>query len=825
MLHPDRPDVSTSDSRASDNDSEARPRRRSIFSRENDDPCPYFYDAKLELKMYRGPGFENFHPVLGSMEGHQELCDAWDARQLKRDKNRRQSRFAFPLDNSAGGEGTVFTNAAIHQADGGRLDNHSPLQVDKKQEEYCLQQVLSVFPQVQHEFVRNLYRERHPGHAGATAQSEGIDALIAGVVIAEIAEMESYPKQKDLKRKHSSVVQDGDDTTIKWNRDIFKNETYYKEAILLLADEFARIPTHFINKTLREKGNLYDTFHLLAESEKTFNSTATKPYHRSKLGRVFLEKKYQRTFAEPRDAHQYVSVVNEFQAAKQHQYREEKRLKRQKADEEAEASNFVSHQLQGSLVDCQCCFNEVPINRVVNCENDETHFFCNKCIKMRAEEQIGSIKHEMMCMDISGCKAELSKEALARALPVKISDKLAEIQQLAEIKAAGLDGLEQCPFCDFQAICPPVDVDTTFSCLNPDCEKETCRKCKEVSHLPRSCEEARKEKGLTARHAIEEARSEAMIRSCPRCKVKIVKSAGCNKMTCTNCRAVMCYVCKKDITGRNYEHFGQGEAACPLQDSLADDRHQEEADRAEEAAIAAAKAQDADVNEDDLRIEAHKNRGLARDRAMTPQGQRYGIQGVHALPNLHLAGYGRHPFYAGLHGGEPRLEMGPQLNRFQEMLQDVQRQHEQFRGIIEGQQQQQQRAQQLYPFAPALDVPPMYGFGLRQNNAAPFIHAPARSLNGHGAPLFQAHQFFPVGQPGPVRNVMPGQNNGGLFNGRRDEGFAALMDFQGPPDLLNMLPRQFVQNNNYHPRPNGGGDNTERHPPLLFNNNFRHPPL
>lgn len=651
--------------------------------------------------MYRGPGFKQFHPVFGSMPGHREICDKWDARKYSYGSD--QTRTILGIRNRATGQQLSSTNISTDPTewksskDGRDLPN-----INREQEQCWLEQILTVFPQAQHDFVRKLLRERHSIHVGFLASSRAADADVPGDVIAQIAEMESFPKQKDLKRKHSLGAGDNEDKTITWDRGVLKNQTYYREALILLAAEFTRIPTHFINKILREKDTLYDAFSFLAYTENTYYNSPRRPYPRARLGRVMLEKKYQRTDTELRESRQYISVVNEFQAARQQQHREETRQKRKKADEEAEANNFTLHQLQGSLIECQCCFNEAPINRVVNCENDQAHFFCNTCINMRANEQLGALKHEMLCMDISGCRAELSKEALARTLPVKISDKLAEIQQLAEIKAAGLDGLEQCPFCEFQAICEPVEVDSLFECLNPECEKVSCRKCHEESHVPRSCEEAKKDKGLSAaRHAIEEARSEAMIRSCPRCKVKIIKSAGCNKLICSNCKAVMCYVCKKDITGRNYEHFDTRATACPIQDRPAEDRHQHEADDAETAAIAAAKARDADLNEDDLRIEAHLNQRPAGQWEEPGYRELHGLQAGYPLavpPQL------QHPVFV----SQPRVvpligqEGAPTARSHNEL--HVPYQQDRLGGMLGYQQQQSHR---LQPFLRAAHVPHM----------------------------------------------------------------------------------------------------------------------
>ena len=76
----------------------------------------------------------------------------------------------------------------------------------------------------------------------------------------------------------------------------------------------------------------------------------------------------------------------------------------------------------------------------------------------------------------------------------------------------------------------------------------SCRLCKERSHIPLSCQEYRKENGMSERRVIEEARTEALIRTCHKCKLRIMKIDGCNKVVCTGCYSGKAFAQSPEIT-------------------------------------------------------------------------------------------------------------------------------------------------------------------------------------------------------------------------------------------------------------------------------------
>jgi hypothetical protein len=212
------------------------------------DQCPYYHDHKLDVKMYRGQGYEKFPVVLGTVEGHKEICDKWDAQLAS--KNIFQD--------------TYSTDTGVPHAP---TRSFAELEV----EDACLQAVLQIFPEIEHEFVRNLYRN---GYSGAIA--EDLVGIVSGALIADIAESETYPRQKNLKRKASPGARDETGVTVGWNKNLLKNHIYRREAIILLATAFDHIPTHYISKIVQEKQALFDAFGVLSEKENNFYNQVSK---------------------------------------------------------------------------------------------------------------------------------------------------------------------------------------------------------------------------------------------------------------------------------------------------------------------------------------------------------------------------------------------------------------------------------------------------------------------------------------------------------------------------------------------------------------------
>ena len=93
------------------------------------------------------------------------------------------------------------------------------------------------------------------------------------------------------------------------------------------------------------------------------------------------------------------------------------------------------------------------------------------------ETKLGEHDINLVCMDQSGCKLVFAEEELKKFLPEKLLDLYYRVKQRKEIEAAGVENLEECPFCDYKVIIENPD-EKLFRCARDECGVVSCRACK-----------------------------------------------------------------------------------------------------------------------------------------------------------------------------------------------------------------------------------------------------------------------------------------------------------------------------------------------------------
>ncbi|KAK0443954.1 uncharacterized protein EV420DRAFT_1017265 [Desarmillaria tabescens] len=450
-----------------------------------------------------------------------------------------------------------------------------------------LAQVLEIVPDVEPNYAQELIAKNLPTFGDKVVET----------VLHSLFEDTSYPKA-EKKRKAASGSGSSGSVAKKargsaevdyasTDRPFTGGPNYAELAIDQLTLDFPNIPKPFLRKLLNVKGGFYAPtyLHIVREQKRG-----------AKLD--YIPKKM---LTRPAKGKGRAIVDPEFELEKAWLSRRDEKEKTAAIEEEVP---------EGEGIECGCCFSEYPFNKMVQCP--DAHLFCSDCVTAYASTQLGAHDVNILCMDQSGCKHPFPESELRRLLSPKLMELYERVKQRKEIEAAGLDGLEECPFCEYKCVIENPN-EKLFRCGNEDtCGAITCRSCKKADHLPKSCKEMEEDRHLDGRHAIEEAMTKALMRNCPKCQKAFIKEAGCNKMACPNCHTLSCYVCRQIITG--YDHFNQQAPGAPttskskkclLWDSV-ETRHSDEVKAAAERALAEYRRDHPDIDEADIKVDLPK---------------------------------------------------------------------------------------------------------------------------------------------------------------------------------------------------------------------------
>ncbi|XP_066331602.1 uncharacterized protein [Miscanthus floridulus] len=219
-----------------------------------------------------------------------------------------------------------------------------------------------------------------------------------------------------------------------------------------------------------------------------------------------------------------------------------------------------------SLHECGICLSENTGRNFIKLPCH--HLFCLTCMKSHCRIHVteGNLT-QLTCPDTT-CRSPLPPSVLKILLGDDCYKRWESftLQKLLDT----MPDLVYCPRCD--AAC--LEVDNDAQC--PECFFTFCSLCKERRHVGEDCvtpeekirilREKHQKYSLPEKQLLREQREIDELKSvcealrdskqCPRCKMAISKTEGCNKMTCRNCGKFFCYRCNQAIHG--YEHFWDG---------------------------------------------------------------------------------------------------------------------------------------------------------------------------------------------------------------------------------------------------------------------------
>ncbi|KAG5351495.1 hypothetical protein C0989_006230 [Termitomyces sp. Mn162] len=225
----------------------------------------------------------------------------------------------------------------------------------------------------------------------------------------------------------------------------FKGGQHYTDlALEHLQTTFQFIPKPYLRQVLTTHKGLYAPAHLfLAEQEKSHEK------QREAGQRIRLPYSKRSTPYRPKGkgaAAQDEELDAERKWLLEH-------LQGNEAEEMAEEDEEDDGSCEDGI-ECGCCFSTYRFDKMIQCP--ETHLFCMTCMRSYASTLLGTHDPNIKCMDQSGCKALIPPSELKRFLPEKLMTLYERVKQRKEVEAAGLEGLEECPFCEWGIICRKV---------------------------------------------------------------------------------------------------------------------------------------------------------------------------------------------------------------------------------------------------------------------------------------------------------------------------------------------------------------------------------
>ena len=194
---------------------------------------------------------------------------------------------------------------------------------------------------------------------------------------------------------------------------------------------------------------------------------------------------------------------------------------------------------------CSVCFEEMEKGEMKFNHLPCGHVCCTQCWINYLKALISEAKvEEIKCVEHK-CTTIISESFIINHIQndTKLVEKYYKFKKRAEIIKDPKK--KMCPKPDCDSFLQKTNESNYVKCENGH---EYCFNCLNFPHGNIACEKYMEEEFM-------DWKKDKKVKKCPRCKIFTEKNAGCNHMTCTNCKYQWCWLCEKEY---KYDHYSRG---------------------------------------------------------------------------------------------------------------------------------------------------------------------------------------------------------------------------------------------------------------------------
>ncbi|XP_064026162.1 tumor protein D53 isoform X3 [Pogoniulus pusillus] len=193
------------------------------------------------------------------------------------------------------------------------------------------------------------------------------------------------------------------------------------------------------------------------------------------------------------------------------------------------------------VLSCRVCLEEKPIKPLSCCKKA----VCEECLKRYLSSQVQLGQADIKC-PITECSEHLDETTVLYHLPHEDIIKYKYFLELSRIDSS----TKPCPQCKHFTtfrrrghIPTPAKLENKYKIQCPSCQFVWCFKCHSPWHEGVNCKEYKKGDKLLRHWANEIEHGQRNAQKCPKCKIHIQRTEGCDHMTCSQCNTNFCYRC------------------------------------------------------------------------------------------------------------------------------------------------------------------------------------------------------------------------------------------------------------------------------------------